>query len=310
MGGYLDGCRGNTIMVTTTEDLQDQMTPELAAEHNNDGAKFEYVGPLLGEEAPQATSECDLVTKAHEARASGRKIIMVSLGTVVTSNHSVNGWDARTQGSKITGKQLCQAVWAGTFDAVGADTEESAPLIIAALGRASHTDALGGIEVPANATCVTSFQQVELLRVGIDLFVTHGGQNSFTEAMSFSTPVVVCPGFGDQMVNAQKAVDLGVGLKVDRPFGPADTDGTASTCYRNEVCQAITQVLSCRSWKEAAQLQAAKLAAAGGIPRAVDLILTAASKSKELWQSRRSSCSPTNGIGGLRVQQQGPIGGS
>merc|ERR1712187_741344 len=138
----------------------------------------------------------------------------------------------------------------------------------------------------------------------------HGGQNSFTEAISFGTPVVVCPGFGEQMVNAQKAVDLGVGLKVDRPFGPADTDGIASTCYRNQVCQAVTQVLSDRSYKEAAQLQAAKLAAAGGIPRAVELILAAVSKSKELCQSRLSSCSPAHGIAGLRVQQKSYIGGS
>ncbi|CAK0830624.1 unnamed protein product [Prorocentrum cordatum] len=45
--GYMDSCRGNTIIVTTSEDLQDPMTPELSAAYTQDGARFEYVGPLL-----------------------------------------------------------------------------------------------------------------------------------------------------------------------------------------------------------------------------------------------------------------------
>ena len=58
---------------------------------------------------------------------------------------------------------------------------------------------------------------MELLRSGLDVFVTHGGQNSFTEALAHGAPLVVCPGFGDQETNGRKAVALGVGLQVARP---------------------------------------------------------------------------------------------
>jgi len=279
--GYLDACRGNTNIVTTSEDLQDPMTPELAAAYQQDGATFEYVGPLLGLTS-QGTSQDkhadDLLMRVRMAREAGRQVIMSSMGTLVTSNHSINGWDARSGASSITGKQLCQAVWAGTFEAIGAEDADSGPLIIVALG--SQADPLGDIAVPANAVCVPSLQQVDLLHAGADLFLTHGGQNSFTEAMSFGTPIVVCPGFGDQIVNAQKAVELGVGLKVDRPMGDADEDGAAARCYRRKVSNAITAVLSQPKFKEAALLQAQKLRTAGGVPRAVDLVVAAAANAK------------------------------
>ena len=43
------------------------------------------------------------------------------------------------------------------------------------------------------------------------------GQNSLMESMSVGTPVVVCPGFGDQPANAAKVQAQGWGVKVDRP---------------------------------------------------------------------------------------------
>ena len=47
--------------------------------------------------------------------------------------------------------------------------------------------------------------------------MTHAGQNSFTEALSAGTPMVACPGFGDQLANAQRVERLGVGRQVPRP---------------------------------------------------------------------------------------------
>mmetsp|Transcript_108750 Transcript_108750/g.294876 ORF Transcript_108750/g.294876 Transcript_108750/m.294876 type:complete len:500 (-) Transcript_108750:316-1815(-) len=279
--GYMDSCRGNTIIVTTSEDLQDPMTPELSAAYTQDGARFEYVGPLLAlasQEILQDKHAGNLLMRVRRAREAGRQVVMSSMGTLVTSNHSINGWDARSGSSSITGKQLCQAVWAGTFEAIGSEAADSGPLIVVALG--SQADPLGDIAVPANAVCVPFFQQVDILHAGADLFLTHGGQNSFTEAMFFGTPVVVCPGFGDQVVNAQKAVDLGVGVKVDRPMGNADTDGVATRSYRQEVCNAVTTVLSQLEFKEAAMTQGHRLRDAGGVPRAVDLVLAAAADAK------------------------------
>ena len=58
-------------------------------------------------------------------------------------------------------------------------------------------DALDGLTVPPNAVCRSYIPQVDLLQSGaVSVFVTHGGQNSFTESMANGVPLVVVPGFG------------------------------------------------------------------------------------------------------------------
>ena len=179
------------------------------------------------------------------------------------------GWEADFDGQSISGRDLCRAAWGGVFDV------SSELLIVAALGW--QADPLGNVQVPSNALCVNSFAQVELLRSGIDVFVTHGGQNSFTEALSCATPVVVCPGFGDQEVNAAKALKLGVGLKVDRPKIASKHEAPkAAAQYRKDVCQAVKHVLEDGAFRKAAKLQAERLRTAGGVPRAINLIRKAA----------------------------------
>ena len=118
--------------------------------------------------------------------------------------------------------------------------------------------------------------QVDLLKAGVDLFLTHGGQNSFMESLSTGVPVVVCPGFGDQPVNAQKAVDLGVGLKVDRPFPEEGEVETAAAKYRADVTAALLQVIADESFGASARRCAEGMRNAGGVPRAAEAILEAA----------------------------------
>ena len=207
---------------------------------------------------------------------------MLRMGYMILQLCQVAGWDADFDGQSITGRDLCRAVWAGTFDATDAS---DAILVVAALGW--QPEPLGGLQVPSNAFCVNSFAQVELLRSGIDVFVTHGGQNSFTEALSCGTPVVVCPGFGDQEINASKALRLGVGLKVDRPkITSKDGAFNAAAQYRQDVRIALQQVLNEAHFQEAADSQAEQLRHAGGIPRALDLILKAADcDSRPNWRN-------------------------
>ena len=72
--------------------------------------------------------------------------------------------------------------------------------------------------MPPNALCLAAVPQLDLLRVGKPaLFVTNGGQNSLMESMTVGTPVLVCPGFGDQLTNAAKVEAQGWGAKVSRP---------------------------------------------------------------------------------------------
>ena len=145
----------------------------------------------------------------------------MSLGTILTGDHAEYGWTARckTMDGQSTGascKELCQATWSAVFNLLGSG-EATAPLILMALGpQEDALDHLDGANPPPNVVCEKMLPQVDLLRLGVDVFVHHGGQNSLMEALYFGTPMVVCPGWSDQLINAAKAETWKVGLKVDR----------------------------------------------------------------------------------------------
>jgi len=285
-----------TTLVTTCDDLQDPMTPELEEAYERAGTRFEAVGPLLDEEgakrcaghtlsgAAAVTGSDEVVTKLREAKAAGRKAVLVSMGTVITGDQPVVGWkglfqDADGNFRGLTGKQLCQAAWRGAFDAFGEASEEEGALILVSLGP--QPDALEGLTVPPNAICLPVLPQVDLLRIGVDLFLTHGGQNSFTESLSCATPVVVCPGGGDQIVNARKAQALGVGLEVPRPFPEVGEEEQARNKYRSDVTAALKAVIASEAFSSKASECAERLRRCGGVVRAAEVMLEAADRRKQ-----------------------------
>jgi len=164
----------------------------------------------------------------------------------------------------LTGCELCHAVWTAAFDAFKSNSIDEGALLVVSLGPRSSP--LAALEVPPNAICLPFIAQQAVLKEGVDLFLSHGGQNSFTEAMMYATPVVVCPGFGDQIVNSCKAESLGVGIKVDRPRGKPDASGDVGLQYRRDVCQALLEVYAKKQlFKVAAQACKERLQSSGGL---------------------------------------------
>jgi len=68
--------------------------------------------------------------------------------------------------------------------------------------------------VPSNVHIYNSVPQLDVLKMA-DVFVTHGGMNSVSEALVYSTPMVVIPFVSDQPVNARCIEKLGVGKKLE-----------------------------------------------------------------------------------------------
>merc|ERR1712151_648422 len=179
--------------------------------------------------------------------------------------------------------ELRRAAWAGVFDTFGEGKADKGALIIVALGP--QPNALGEVLAPPNSMCLPSVPQVDILNEGVELFLTHGGQNSFTEALANAVPSVVCPGFGDQPANGYKAVRLGVGLCIERPEPRGGEEAKALSAYRKDVASALHEVYSHEKYKAVASSCSTQLQQAGGVPESVKVILEAAHRRPNIVSS-------------------------
>jgi MGT family glycosyltransferase len=69
----------------------------------------------------------------------------------------------------------------------------------------------------------------------VDLVITHGGNNTTTEAFHFGRPMVVLPLFWDQYDNAQRVEETGFGARLQTyAFEPAELTGAIDRLLRDE----------------------------------------------------------------------------
>lgn len=73
--------------------------------------------------------------------------------------------------------------------------------------------------IPSNVHIYDYVPQLRVLKMA-DVFVTHGGMNSVSEALVYGTPMVVIPFVSDQPVNASCVERLGIGRRLE----PADVN--------------------------------------------------------------------------------------
>jgi len=120
-------------LVTTCESLQDPVNPELAKFYEDAAVAVVAVGPLLDKtgavrcgahkshEAARSADESasEIVSAVKAAKAAGRQVILLSMGTVVTGDNHDVGWNGRIpqdgQPHGLSGKELCQSAWAGAY---------------------------------------------------------------------------------------------------------------------------------------------------------------------------------------------------
>lgn len=83
--------------------------------------------------------------------------------------------------------------------------------VIMSIGNTVKENSLGTI--PSNFHIYPFVPQLEVLKAA-DIFITHGGLNSVTEALYYGVPMVVIPFMTDQPTNATQIENLGLGLKL------------------------------------------------------------------------------------------------
>jgi MGT family glycosyltransferase len=95
----------------------------------------------------------------------------------------------------------------------------------------------------------------------VDLVITHGGNNTTTEAWHFGKPMIVLPLFWDQYDNAQRVAELGYGVRLDT--------------YRfeeREMHDAIERLLADTPLRERMAVEGEEIRRRDGKTKAADLI--------------------------------------
>jgi MGT family glycosyltransferase len=116
-------------------------------------------------------------------------------------------------------------------------------------------------DIPTNIHLSQWFPQPSVLP-HIDLFIHHGGNNSFNEALYFGKPAIIMPFCWDGHDNAQRIQDTGYGLKLPR-YAWQDED----------LVQALDSLLNDSQKAEKLQAISQHMQQADGRQKAANIIL-------------------------------------
>jgi MGT family glycosyltransferase len=95
----------------------------------------------------------------------------------------------------------------------------------------------------------------------VDLVITHGGNNTTTEALHFGKPMVVLPLFWDQYDNAQRVHELGYGVRL-ATYAFAD----------DELLEAVDRLLADTDLRDRLEAIGADIRARDGLRRGAEII--------------------------------------
>jgi MGT family glycosyltransferase len=138
--------------------------------------------------------------------------------------------------------------------------------VIGALGRTPHRYIVSmgprheELELADNMIGAEFLPQTSIIPL-VDLVITHGGNNTTTEAMHFGKPMIVLPLFWDQYDNAQRVDECGYGVRLDT-YAFTDADLMA----------AIDRLLNDEALRDKAAEAGRTIRAADGLRVAADAI--------------------------------------
>lgn len=187
---------------------------------NRSKAEYFFVGNLRGDNYKHVTS------------SNKTPKIYFSLGTVVMDNNWNQQEDLRN-GLKTLVNKLA-LIWENknlsvTFVTQGKQVLENCP---------------------PNWSVVAYANQVKELS-NSDIFITHGGSNSFHEAVMQKVPMIVLPFFGDQPLIANQIKKLGIGINL---IDDENIDTKKDKSFLNEnlaikIDKSVTEILSNEKFK-------------------------------------------------------------
>jgi len=129
--------------------------------------------------------------------------------------------------------------------------------VIMSIGLLTQLSELG--EIPSNFTVQQRVNQKEVLK-DIDVFITHGGMNSTSEALYYQVPLILFPQTREQSGVAYRVNELGAGVYLENDSEEA-------------IKKAVEEVLNNESYKENARKIAESFYRCGGAEAAADKII-------------------------------------
>ncbi|MBK5491000.1 glycosyl transferase [Bacillus sp. TH17] len=115
-------------------------------------------------------------------------------------------------------------------------------------------------DIPYNFKVYNYVPQLEVLK-HTDVFVTHGGMNSSSEALYYGVPLVVVPVTGDQPLVAKRVAEVGAGIRLDRKELTPEL-----------LREAVKKVMDDATFKEKSRKVGETLRDAGGYKKAIEEI--------------------------------------
>jgi UDP:flavonoid glycosyltransferase YjiC (YdhE family) len=230
-------------------------------------APFHCVGSLID---PLSTKRAPIedfpMATITSARDSGKKLVLMSLGTATTGmffSRPLPRGDNGLIEACSTGKDLAHFVWKTAFDALGGSSDI---LVIMAIGN--QPDALDGLgNMPNNFLPVAVVPQLEVLPL-CSAFITHGGMGSVMESIVYSVPMVVIPAFGDQIDTADSVQKSGMGFGFRYPLKTLDVESLS---------KAVAELLDptpANRYRAAVKSSKKKMETTGGATKSIEIIMS------------------------------------
>jgi MGT family glycosyltransferase len=131
--------------------------------------------------------------------------------------------------------------------------------VVLSVGKSTDVSQFG--PVPANFLLSSYVPQLDILP-RTQVFVTHAGTNSLMESLYYGVPMVLIPQQPEQQMHARRAVELGLGVQLDK-------EAVSGVTLR----EAVECVARNGEYRERAQSMQQVIRESGGYQRAADAIV-------------------------------------
>lgn len=206
-----------------------------------------------------------LVTRLRQARESGSRVVLLSVGTIVTKM-------ALRMGSPYS--DALKHLYSTTARAA----LRAGAVVVASTTVAQPEDfgvdaATLGHDMSDRVIAMSFVPQPLLFAHGlVDVMLMHGGANTFHETVLAGIPVLVWPVFGDQGSVAETAGKLGIGVPIETAMYPK-LDGAQPLERIAEEILPKMLAPGDSTWKAAAARLAERVKGGDGLDTAVSLVV-------------------------------------